>query len=97
MRNQRGFTLKEFAVFLLLIAGVLTLFSDVIPLRMSEARATSALESSGARNVQLGGIAFLGCKGDKFRRKFTATNAEGRPIKGVVCGGWWSDDTIRYN
>jgi len=97
MRRQKGFTLTQVSVVILLLAIFLTLTSDIIPLRMREERAIKAVQSAGMTNVQLGGVAFLGCKGEKFRRKFVAVNAQNQTVTGVVCGGWFSDDTIRYH
>jgi len=56
----------------------------------------AAVEDFGFTDVSIGGYAWLGCsKGDTFERKWTARNAAGRPVHGVVCGGWGKGWTVR--
>ena len=65
---------------------------------MDAERATRALESSGMHDVKLGGMAYFGCdEKDIFRQKFTATNAAGQHVSGVVCGGVFKGATVRFD
>lgn len=65
---------------------------------MSDSSATRALEAAGLSNIELHGIAFIGCSDkDFFRKKFTATNSKGERVNGVVCGGFLKGNTVRYD
>lgn len=65
---------------------------------MSDDTARRALISSGLTDIQLGGIAVFGCdEKDFFRKKFTATNASGQRVSGVVCGGFLKGATVRFD
>lgn len=58
----------------------------------------SALEAQGITNVVIGGHAFFGCgEKDSFRSKFTGTGVNGKPVSGVLCGGFLKGITVRYN
>ena len=51
--------------------------------------AREAAEAYGLRDVQIGGYAWIGCaRDDDQHTKFTATNANGQRVEGVVCGNW---------
>lgn len=40
----------------------------------------------------------FGCdEKDVFHTKFAATNANGKTVTGVVCGGWFKNNTVRFN
>jgi hypothetical protein len=59
--------------------------------------ARNALESQGFTDIQIQGYAFFGCgKDDSFHTKFTAKNAQGRPVEGVVCSGLFKGSTVRF-
>lgn len=50
--------------------------------------ATRALEAAGYKDIRITGYSWFGCsKDDTVHTAFTATGANGRPIKGVVCSG----------
>lgn len=56
-----------------------------------------ALENQGFTDVQLGDHAWYGCsKDDSFNSHFTATNANGRRVSGIVCCGTWKGCTVRW-
>lgn len=60
-----------------------------------EARET--LDKAGFTNIKTGDDVFFGCgHGDKFGREFTATNANGRSVSGIVCCGNWKSCTVRF-
>lgn len=60
--------------------------------------AKRAAENVGLTNVQAGGYSLFGCSdNDTFRTKFSATNAQGRAVSGVVCSGWLKSATVRFN
>lgn len=63
-----------------------------------ETGARSALEDAGLTPETVGGYVWWGCDGttDQFRTGFTAINANGRHVRGVVCAGWLKGNTIRY-
>ena len=59
--------------------------------------ARDALEAQGFTEVSAGGYAFFGCgNDDQFHTEFTAKNAAGKRVSGVVCSGWLKGATIRY-
>lgn len=56
----------------------------------------AAVEDFGFTDVQIQGVAWWGCsKDDTFERKWTAVTAAGRPVRGVVCGGFGKGWTVR--
>lgn len=60
--------------------------------------ATRALEASGYTEIQITGYNFFGCdEKDTFHTGFTAKGSNGKPIEGVVCGGWFKGATIRVD
>jgi hypothetical protein len=50
-------------------------------------RALQAIESSGFRDVKLGGADALACADGESSRHFAATNPRGRRVEGTVCCG----------
>lgn len=59
--------------------------------------ARDALEAQGFTEVSTGGYAFFGCgNDDAFHTEFTAKNAAGKRVSGVVCSGWFKGATIRF-
>lgn len=58
--------------------------------------AKRAVESMGYTNVKTHGWALFGCADDDaFKTKFTATGQNGKPVSGVVCGGFLKGSTVR--
>lgn len=59
--------------------------------------AKKAAEDMGFRDVKAGGYGWFSCDGksDTFSTRFTAINAQGRPVSGVVCSGWLKGATVR--
>ena len=57
-----------------------------------------ALNAEGYTNIQTGGYAFFACsKDDFYHTSFTAKNAKGKTVEGVVCSGlFFKGSTIRY-
>lgn len=57
-----------------------------------------ALDNAGYTNIAPGGYDWLACGQDDFyHTKFTATNANGKNVKGVVCSGLlFKSATIRF-
>jgi hypothetical protein len=63
----------------------------------NDTTATKALQSMGFTNIQLTGYEFTSCsKEDELNTGFTATNAQGQSVSGVVCCGWLKDCTVRF-
>lgn len=59
--------------------------------------ASDTLDKAGFTNIKVGDWSFTGCgNGDKHGREFTAANANGRQISGLVCCGNWKSCTIRF-
>lgn len=53
-------------------------------------------ENHGLTNVQITGYSFWGCSDDDtVRTAFTAQNAQGRTVRGVVCSGIFKGNTLR--
>lgn len=61
-------------------------------------RATRALDSAGYSQIQITGFRFFGCgEDDNFRTGFAAVGPTGKPVTGVVCGGFLKGSTIRLD
>jgi hypothetical protein len=59
--------------------------------------ARKALSSMGFTQIKVGEYAFWGCdKNDSFKSKFTAVNAQGQAVSGVLCGGIMKRITVRF-
>jgi hypothetical protein len=55
------------------------------------------LEEQGYSNVEIQGYNVFACSEDDFYRyNFTATNPNGKPVKGVVCSAPLKGSTIRF-
>jgi hypothetical protein len=54
---------------------------------VSDDRAVQAIESSGFRDVKLGGADALACPEAESSRHFAATNPRGKRVEGTVCCG----------
>lgn len=60
--------------------------------------AKRAAENSGLTEVEAGGYSLFGCgQDDMFRTKFTAKNAVGKRVEGVVCSSWFKGSTVRFD
>jgi len=60
--------------------------------------ATRALDSAGYSQIQITGFRFFGCgEDDNFRTGFAAVGPTGKPVTGVVCGGFLKGSTIRLD
>lgn len=58
------------------------------------------LEAMGMTNVRAEGWAMWGCGDDNdtvYQTRFTAKGANGTPVKGVVCQGWFKGQTVRFD
>lgn len=63
-----------------------------------ESGAIRTAENHGFSNVRATGYRFTGCSdNDVFRTGFTATNASGRVVSGVVCSSWLKSNTLRLD
>lgn len=55
------------------------------------------LEDQGYTNVKIQGFNFFACsEDDMYRYNFTATNSNGKNIKGVICSAPFKGYTIRF-
>lgn len=53
-------------------------------------------ENYGLTNVRVTGYSFWGCgRDDGWRTEITATNSQGRSVRGVVCSGIFKGNTLR--
>lgn len=60
--------------------------------------AARALRALGLTNIQASGWSLFGCsEDDQYHTRFTATNAAGDAVSGVVCGGWFKGQTVRMD
>jgi hypothetical protein len=60
--------------------------------------ARKALDGAGYTDIKTTGYAFTGCSdSDWTSTGFTAKGPTGKPVEGVVCGGWPKGSTIRTN
>lgn len=60
--------------------------------------ANRALDSAGYSQIQITGFRFFGCgEDDNFRTGFAAVGPTGKPVTGVVCGGFLKGSTIRLD
>lgn len=60
--------------------------------------ARKAIEDAGLTLVEVGGYGWLQCsEDDVFHTKFTAKNANGKTVTGVVCSGWFKGKTVRFD
>ena len=63
-----------------------------------ETSARRALEAEGFTDIVTGDYAPFACAdGDDFATRFTATNARGQRVSGVVCSTWFGKNaTVRW-
>lgn len=62
------------------------------------AEAKRVIEAQGITNVQVTGYAWFGCgNDDDYGSNWTGTGANGKPVGGVICGGWLKGYTVRFN
>lgn len=55
------------------------------------------VRAAGFTDVHPQGYVFFGCgNNDTFHEEFTAVNAQGHRIKGVLCCGWLKNCTVRF-
>lgn len=60
--------------------------------------AKRAAEAVGLTQVQTTGWRWFGCsEDDMFHTGFSAVNAQGRTVTGVVCNGWLKSATVRFD
>jgi len=85
-----------------IIATIVTvLFLAVVAVAMQSCtdadRTISTLEANGFTDIEPGDYAYFGCgQGDMFHTEFTATSANGKPVSGLVCCGWFKSCTVRF-
>ena len=57
----------------------------------------AALDSAGVSGATITGHSLMGCgKEDMSSVNFKGTNANGKPVTGVVCCGLWKSCTVRW-
>lgn len=64
----------------------------------NSADAQRTLDSAGYTDIHILGYSFFACSQDDFYHiRFTATNYQGKAVKGTVCSGLlFKDATIRF-
>jgi hypothetical protein len=72
------------AVLIVIVVGN---FVTANLVEVSDARALHAIESSGFRDVKLGGADALACSEAESSRHFLATNHRNQRVEGTVCCG----------
>lgn len=79
------------------IAAVLS-FSVLVSCGVDPNQGERILRSQGLTDVQIGSYAVWGCgKDDSFGSNFSAKNASGEAVTGVICGGFLKGYTVRYD
>jgi hypothetical protein len=79
----------------LVIAVILVMVSTGCATSSEDAKRT--VYKAGFTNVKTSGVSPFSCsEDDMYGRKFTATNANGQVVEGVVCCGLFKNCTIRY-
>ena len=88
-RRQRRWALAGAVAVVVaaLIVIVVGSFVDANLVEVGDDRALRAIESSGFRNVKLGGADALACSDAESSRHFSATNPRGQRVEGTVCCG----------
>lgn len=88
-RRQRRWALAGTiaAVVAVLIVIVVGNFVAANLVEVSDDRALNSIESSGFRDVKLGGADALACSDGESSRHFVATNQRGKRVEGTVCCG----------
>jgi hypothetical protein len=88
-RKERRWALAgTIAVVVAALIGIvvwLALASNLV--KVSDERALHTIESSGFRDVKLGGADALACPDAESSRHFVATNPRGQRVEGTVCCG----------
>lgn len=78
-------------IWLLITAMALTACTD-------PAEAQRATAAMGLKDIQITGYRWWGCgKDDSFHTGFTATNASGQTVSGVVCSDLLKGATVRFD
>lgn len=80
----------------LVTLGLLALIPTCGACNVSEEHATTILAPQGFTEVHTQGYAWIGCGDDTFGSHFTAVNAAGEPVEGVICCGWLKSCTVRW-
>lgn len=83
----------------LVVYGAIVLIGVGITVGMyaSDDSEIGALESQGLTDVHVGGWAPMACSdSDTTSKHFTAKNANGQRVKGVVCCGVFKGCTVRW-
>ena len=81
---------------IILAAAIVATLTGCAPMNADKAR--RAVEAVGVTDVQINGIAILGCgEKDMFRSKFTGKDSKGNPVSGAVCGGFFKGATVRFD
>jgi len=84
----------------IVLTGSVAIVEEAPNLWTNEIGAAKAVasEPSGLTSVHTTGYRWLGCdKGDLFHTGFTAVNAQGKRVSGVVCSGLSKGNRVRYD
>lgn len=58
---------------------------------------TEVLENLGYSNIEIKGYGWTGCHDDDwYSTKFTAISPTNKKVKGVVCRGFFKNNTVRW-
>lgn len=88
-RRQRRWALAG-AIAVVVAALIVIVAGNFVTANLVEVgdeRALGAIESSGFRDVKLGGADALACSEAESSRHFSATNPRGQRVEGTVCCG----------
>jgi hypothetical protein len=78
-------------IFLLMLP-----FMSLMSCSQGKASLQHIADSEGLQNFHTSGYSWFSCsEDDTFSTGFTATK-NGKPVRGVMCGGWFKGTTIRY-
>lgn len=84
-RWERAGSIARLVAVLIGIAVCCYVFANLV--EAGDERALGAVQSSGFREVKLGGADALACSAAESSRHFAATNPVGRRVEGTVCCG----------
>lgn len=88
-KRQRRWALAGTIAVVVAVLSVIVVvhFVSANLVEVGDDRALGAIESSGFRDVELGGADALACSEAESSRHFSATNPRGQRVEGTVCCG----------
>jgi len=97
MSNYSEQNAKNVSIIVLCVGFAAFFLFALCFMHSDDASATKTLTDAGFRNILIEGYSYLGCSDEPYHTKFTATNYNGIVVHGIVCGGPFKYNTIRFN